>query len=961
MNQQWQPPSRIPGAPVAGGSVRRARERMAAGLPQAMPEPQPGRLYEPPRMISQAAPVQPASRIRPPMPVAFSGPKKGQAPIGVAISRPTQQAPQWPLPGAIEPGQQYQPPVGRGPPPQRPPRPSQVPSLSEISRLQEGIPTAEYAQRQEQQSREYEYERERREEEDLISPIITSPMTMSSRQSTQSSVGSIPDFPIPVAPGPPRRSALGPPPSSRRGQSSYYSQASFVSPIPEESPRSRLTHLSYASSAAIPRSWGSNSPRSQYDEDDYEDESVYDGGYDRSPITEEGRESRGFADDNDDRGLIRSASFGRRAKPSMITTKSSDRIEPRPAPMPQQPNQMSKLERMGVFPVPGIEDLVGTRSKGLDRTESQRHTAWPIIGDVTSPLATGTGLIDKSTSSSEETVPTLARAITTDTAAPAYTASSSDPNANAMLGAYNAASSLQAPVTQPTRTPSPGNGFSRLSAIRRPPRLDIDAVRDAEARGSLTSLPDLIRRATRLAAMMDRGKRPGSRLALDDFPSEDDFAREKEMGMNNDEKNRQSGFSGMLASFPPPGVQTPVAETPTRPLSTWPSAFDGQVDVGQKEKKEKKPRRCCGLPCWGFLLVLFILLIIIAAAVVVPLELLVLNKPASSKPVVTPETCQAPAVTACQNGGTAIVDNGACACICTNGFTGSTCTTANATGCTTVTMPGSSFTNVTLGQSISRLIQGGPANYSIPLSEVTILARFNSANLSCATENALVTFQGRSDRKGAADDLVFSATSTSSTPAPTGVLTGRQLPTGISSSLAPIATSNGIVFDGSVNPPTSPSTNSNPTTNTNTNPNSDLPSDPTLAIANTNPLATFALTEEVFDFARIAVLYVLQQDALENAITAQSTLQTLFQRQQGFTNQAATNVSIGHGNVVNFAAFQVAVGGAGFVGGRNSSLSVRGVDDSIMGVGLDERERARREIDRRKATRRRSGLLFDFR
>jgi hypothetical protein len=53
---------------------------------------------------------------------------------------------------------------------------------------------------------------------------------------------------------------------------------------------------------------------------------------------------------------------------------------------------------------------------------------------------------------------------------------------------------------------------SRLSAIRRPPRLDIDAVREAESRGSLTSLPDLIRRATRLASMIDKGKRPSSRL-----------------------------------------------------------------------------------------------------------------------------------------------------------------------------------------------------------------------------------------------------------------------------------------------------------------------------------------------------------------------------------------------------------------------------------------------------------------
>jgi len=906
--------------------VRRARERMAAGLPPAMPEPAPqGGLYEQPRM---AAPVQPASRIRPPMPIATSGPKNGQAPIGVAISRPT-QIPQWPLAGAAEPGQQYQPPAGRGPPPQRPPRPSQVPSILEISQLQEGAQAQQYAQRTQEQL-DQQYERERREEEDLISPIVASPMTMSSRPSTLSSVGSIPDFPVPVAPGPPRRSAnLGPPPSARRGASSYYSQASFVSPIPEESPRSRTTHLSYASSAAIPTSWGSNSPRYPYDEDDYEDESVYDGDFNKSPTIEEGRESRGSADDNDDRGLIRSASFGRRAKPSMITTKSSERIEPRPSPMPQQRAiQMTKLERMGIVPMPGNEDSGVTtnngNANGLERKESQRDTVWPVMGDVNSPLASGTGLIDKSTSSSEETIPTLARALTTNDATPAYAANVSDSNANAMLGAYNAASSLQPPGTQPTRTPSPGNGFSRLSAVRRPPRLDMDAVRDAEARGSLTSLPDLIRRATRLAAMMDRGKRPGSRLALNDFPSQDDFAREKEMGMRSDEKHR-SGLSGMLASFPPPGVQTPRGDTPTRPMSAWPSGFDGQGgdgQDGQDGQKQKKPRRCCGLPCWGFFLVVLILLIIIAAAVVVPLELLVLNKPkASSSGAVTAASCQANTATACQNGGSSVVDNGSCACICTNGFTGSTCTSANATGCATVTMSGSSFTNVTLGQSISRLISGGQTNYSIPLSESTILARFNSANLSCATENALVTFQGRSERLGAASDLVFSITSSSSAPSATAQNARRQ-DTAATTTSAPVAaaTNNGIVYDASA-------------TNT--------PSVGTSASSSSSdPQAVFSITEEVLDFARVAVLYVLQQDALENAITAQSSLQTWF-KGQSYTNQAAMNISLGHGNVVNLLAFQVDTGN-GTVGAKNASLSY---------------SKARREIESRKYARRSMPLL----
>ncbi|KAH9212786.1 hypothetical protein DL95DRAFT_410851 [Leptodontidium sp. 2 PMI_412] len=924
MNQQWQPPSRIPGAPGAGGSVRRARERMAAGQPPDMPEPpQQGRLYEPPRT---AAPIQPASRIRPPMPVAPSGPKNGQPPIGVAVSRPS-QIPQWPLAGAAEPGQQYQPPAGRGPPPQRPPRPSQVPSILEIARLQEGSPTTQYAQRTQEQL-DQQYERERREEEDMISPIVASPLTMSSRPSTLSSVGSIPDFPVPVAPGPPRRSAnLGPPPSSRRGASSYYSQASFVSPIPEESPRSRTTHLSYASSAAIPTSWGSNSPRYPYDEDDYEDESVYDGGFDKSPTVEEGRESRG-SDDNDDRGLIRSASFGRRAKPSMITTKGSERIEPRPSPMPQQrPIQMTKLEKMGIVPMPGNEDSGATasNSNGLERKESQRNTVWPIIGDVNSPLATGTGLIDKSSSSSEETVPTLARAITTNDATPAYTANFCDPNANAMLGAYNAASSLQPPGTEPTRTPSPSNGFSKLSAVRRPPRLDMDAVRDAEARGSLTSLPDLIRRATRLAAMMDRGKRPSSRLALNDFPSQDDFAREKEMGMNPDGKHR-SGFSGMLASFPPPGVQTPSGETPTRPMSAWPSGFDGQAGDGQDGKKQKKPRRCCGLPCWGFFLVVLILLIIIAAAVVVPLELLVLNKPKSTSTAVTAATCQATTATACQNGGTAFVDNGSCACICTNGFTGSTCTSANATGCSTVTLSGSSFTNVTLGQSIPRLISGGQTNFSIPLSESTILARFNSGNLSCATENALVTFRGRSERLGAASDLVVSTTSSTPAASATAQIFRRQEPSASSTSPeAAVATANGIVYDAST-----PVATSAPSATSST------PS------SITDPQAIFSITEEVLDFARVAVLYVLQEDALENAISAQSTLQAWF-KGQTYTNQAAMNVSLGNGNEVNLLAFQVNVGN-GTVGAKNTSLPAK----------------AKREIDKRKF-RRRSLPLYSVR
>jgi hypothetical protein len=41
---------------------------------------------------------------------------------------------------------------------------------------------------------------------------------------------------------------------------------------------------------------------------------------------------------------------------------------------------------------------------------------------------------------------------------------------------------------------------------RKPPALNMHALRDAEARGSLSSLTDLIRRATKLASNLDHGR-----------------------------------------------------------------------------------------------------------------------------------------------------------------------------------------------------------------------------------------------------------------------------------------------------------------------------------------------------------------------------------------------------------------------------------------------------------------------
>lgn len=267
---------------------------------------------------------------------------------------------------------------------------------------------------------------------------------------------------------------MGPPPSARRGASSFYSNASLVSPIPEESPRSR-SHRSYASSTAMPESWGTASPPLSPSDPDHP--------YFDDIIAEEAsfKSQSHDGDDGDESKLVRSASIGKRGKPAIVMNRRAS-----------------------------TEQVRGEQPQGLPARPSPSP-----VQNRADPFPGGTGYLDASSGSSG-TLPTRA-----------------NPNrasltADAMLGAYAAASASNAnDVPRPTPTPSP-QPYSRLSAIRRPPKLglDIDAVRDMEARGSMTSLPDLIKRATRLAAMMDRGKRPASRFDNVDWPDEKEFGKD---------------------------------------------------------------------------------------------------------------------------------------------------------------------------------------------------------------------------------------------------------------------------------------------------------------------------------------------------------------------------------------------------------------------------------------------------
>ncbi|KAF2643472.1 hypothetical protein P280DRAFT_253948 [Massarina eburnea CBS 473.64] len=659
------------------GSVRAARERLqAANLQRQLPDR--SKIIGLPQRPNQLVPQYASEPQMRPEELTPPDSRSGSA-----------ASPQWPLPNNFP-----SPSSSRGPPPQRPPRP-----------MSDDLPI-------QQLSPDY---RDSFQSDDVFSPLSapSRPLTTSSVTSETSSLGSIPDFPVPQPPMPVaqpilrRNPSLGPPPSSRRGPSSYYTQMSYVSPIAEESETRSATimshHGSFASSNVMP-----------YNDDYYMD--MEDGGFrseDEETITSyNGRDSR--ASDFDDNSglmtpaLLRQASLGRRTKPSLMTIKSADSFG----------DKKGSVKRK---PAPGAE-MAG--AAGIGGAALVARDGIPGGGAV---------LFDPS--SSEE-------------------------------NSLNSIRDLSSRYGDPEKDVLSIEAGAARGAKPRPPRLDMSAVRDAEARGSLTSLPDLIRRATRLAANLDRGK-TASRLS---FPFWENGAPKS--------NHKSRSMTDMLAAFPPPGAATPngaitpiIRDQNPKRLSKWPSTggYDG-TDSAMSERKENRRRRCCGMPLWAFVTLLIVLLFLVAAAVILPVVLVVIpkmknatanaaqdtqggnngngNNPTTAAPTATaaPQNGQCSGVITCQNGGVAILNaDRSCNCVCINGFTGSTCATPGDDGCTTTSIAGTA-NNATMGSGIPRLIESAQNQFSIPLNSTRLLAIFSSLSLSCTAENALITFNGLASR-----------------------------------------------------------------------------------------------------------------------------------------------------------------------------------------------------------------------
>nr|OQO25528.1 hypothetical protein B0A51_06566 [Rachicladosporium sp. CCFEE 5018]OQO26032.1 hypothetical protein B0A51_06717 [Rachicladosporium sp. CCFEE 5018] len=750
-----------------------------------------------------------------------------------------------------------------------------------------------------------------------------------------------------------RRPPLGPPPSARRGPPTYYSQVSSVHPIIEEtdSTRSRGSNRgasqgSFASSNAIPigipdyylrdrdsevPSLPPTTPGSEYPPEDSPIEAV-------APLRLTPRENK-FPEDLhppampppparegspvDGPTLVRQASIGKRSKPTLTTVKSGDGLRKKNATASTDSISGLPSQQKTKTPTKASAD-VPLRPRDLDTERARAATAAAAAGaegvyEVTneSPTAPSrnpstdklAGFPDSSESSeSERSIKQPVRKVNSKellgASLPAPKQGRSrersplapqDPyerevRRKELIGSLEKGGAVPASPNSSLKVPTSGLSEARAGKPR-PPRLNVDSVREAEIRGSLTSLPDLIKRATKLASYLDRGK-TASRLGMTgwlDGNSSNPELNEKV----RDYRKSGGSLSDILSYFPPPGLHTPPASRQElrQSRSVWSShlrhsTLPSDSDVGAQAADDRtRRRRCCGLPLWLFLLLLLVLFLLVAAAVVVPVMLVWYPKHHAA----TSSAASCSTKLTCENGGQAVSTNGSCRCLCVNGYTGSTCSTQSDAGCTTISV--GSMSDATVGDAVPRILNAAQSSYSIPLDSQALLGLFSSLDLSCSSQNALLILNGSPQKRSIPPTSVSSILRQRAPQATTDEPT--------------TVTSNGIVF--AVDPGTSAAPSASA---------SALPPPPPPASGDGTTYTTTNAT--TLNFARTAILYILQSSSqLADATTAQQEFQSFFTSGTGSDGQSisAGNVTLGNGFSADCEGYRVVAANGTSVGG----------------------------------------------
>ncbi|KIW31756.1 uncharacterized protein PV07_03353 [Cladophialophora immunda] len=614
--------------------------------------------------------------------------------------------------------------------------------------------------------------------------------------------------------------------------------------------------------------------------------------------------------------IVRQASLGKRAKPALTTIRNRDsHIEQNipeefPAP-PTHVNKKATMEALSAAVAAGMgSQFIGSRS-GTPVSRSYTPVRMPF--DTSPPSSPSADREYLQTPKSPNTI--ASGMILAQTPASGH----SHRSTNNLLGLG---------LEQPAMS-------DKIPASRRPPRLDMDAVREAESRGSTTSLADLIRRATKLAANLDRGK-TASRLGMLDM-----WGSGEKMGVNN----RHSTMSDMLSAFPAPAM----GGTPTKRDTAWPlgEKGDGYASTTDLSKSHprKQRRKCCGLSLPVFIIVLVVIIVLIAAAVLIPIFLILVPKQHKST-----DLTNCAASHPCRNGGTSIVSNDACVCVCSNGFTGNQCETPGSTAdCMTITLNdgNNEYKNATMGLSILPSFSDAQTRFDIALNVSTILSLFSSNNLSCTGENSLVDFNSSVSNFGSRRTRRFimlpgfepsrpvinkphlpQMTARAEADCSEPSLERRQ-----DGGVAGTSTSNGIVFQassptiGPVSPTeavvTGASTVTSVTATTDAGSATTTPTQsPTTTTSGASGPSSSAVSSEELDFAKVVVLFVLQESqAMTVAVNAQQRIDSFF-AQQAKGNATSEKVDVGMGSLVltaDFDKFTITEGDGQVVGGQEGS------------------------------------------
>ena len=654
--------------------------------------------------------------------------------------------------------------------------------------------------------------------------------------------------------------------------------------------------------------------------------------------------------DDDEASVVRQASLSRRQKPKLTHVRSTSGSQLRQPAGELMRNSAADSETLGrrasdfalpiaiAAPLPqstengSSANLVNSRVSMANTTRSSNYSDTNLRPP---PLTTTTKAEDSPRP--WETIKSTA---------------SEDSTVNKILDGLERSTSIQTQSTRPLIRDSESKpvrlgGTLTPSALRRPPRIsEIPGIGKAKTskHSSDTSLPELIRRATNLASNLDRGtspmpgKRSPSRLmigvsAKEENPFDDYHSCEPST------PGSATDISAILAAFPPPESVAPERQRGSFPgrrsrLGFRTDGTDSVIDEKQAGRKEYKGRRCCGLRLWIVLLFFAFLAVLIVIAIVVPV---VLAKQKQSQPG---SDCDSRVQ--CTNGGFSKTVKGSCTCVCVDGYAGSTCQLQPDSGCTTASLPGFDTNgNTTIGTAIPALLAQGSSEFSIPLDSAAVWKAFSTGNTGCSTQNALVTFNG--NNQGAPSRRAAKLAKRAPSPVPVPDVASSPVITYVQTGGNSPVTSHGLVYEGYTSSTTASSSSTTSTGSADGGAHAAGISSPTdsagaAATQTASPTASASPSSSTFpslnpsssgnsttsvlpvlnmQFARCAVLFVLQQLSLDSAITSQNKLQTLMNN--GVT---AGYSDAGSGVRIDLLGFRIDMGSAiagGVVGARPSA------------------------------------------